>query len=318
MLVLSEQGERQRIEVLEFSPSGDALLAAGNGSWLDVWRFDGSGKPQRFLESYRPYRDVFKARFLNGGAAIVAACGFDGLQVQPLSSKATVAAVYEPLGCLEEVAIDATGQRVLGVNYRHYFLHEPGESGYQLWTQTKGQRLRLAWSVVSGPDHACWGAAYFPNGERFIAVERTGSDSGHWVIQLVVRDSATGEVVDSYPCPYIAVGRMAFSPGGEWLLAEVRMTLAIWSGRDVANGPHLVHNDNRKHFTGIAFHPSGHYLAATSNDHTVKLYDTATWKVARTFTWNVGRLRSVAFSPDGTRAAVGSDKGQIVVWDVDL
>lgn len=77
-------------------------------------------------------------------------------------------------------------------------------------------------------------------------------------------------------------------------------------------------NDNRKHFTAIAFHPSGRYLAATSNDATVKLYDTDTWQLAKTFEWNVGRLRSVAFSPDGALAAVGSDTGKIVVWDVDL
>lgn len=72
------------------------------------------------------------------------------------------------------------------------------------------------------------------------------------------------------------------------------------------------------HFTGMAFHPSGRYLAATSNDATVKLYDTASWQLATSFTWDVGRLRSVAFSPDGTLAAVGSDTGRVVVWDVDL
>ena len=74
--------------------------------------------------------------------------------------------------------------------------------------------------------------------------------------------------------------------------------------------------DDRKYLTDIAFHPSGKYLAATSNDKTVKLYDTATWRLATTFTWNIGRMRSIAFSPDGMLAAVGSDSGKVVVWDV--
>ena len=39
---------------------------------------------------------------------------------------------------------------------------------------------------------------------------------------------------------------------------------------------------------------------------------------AKTFTWNIGKMRSIAFSPDGTLAAAGSDSGKVVVWDVDV
>ena len=79
-----------------------------------------------------------------------------------------------------------------------------------------------------------------------------------------------------------------------------------------------IRNDTRKHFTGLAFHPSGRYLLATSNDETVKVYDCDSWQVAKALTWHVGRLRSVAVSPDGLLVAVGSDTGKIVVFDFDL
>jgi WD40 repeat protein len=95
--------------------------------------------------------------------------------------------------------------------------------------------------------------------------------------------------------------------------------LHLWDGCDLTRNRRTVAGNRRtKHFTDLAFHTSGKFLAATSNDQTVKLFDTMTWEVARTFTWDIGRMRSVAFSPDGTLAAAGGDTGQVVVWDVDV
>ena len=34
--------------------------------------------------------------------------------------------------------------------------------------------------------------------------------------------------------------------------------------------------------------------------------------------WEIGPMCSIAFAPDGMRAAAGSGKGKIVVWDIDL
>ncbi|MFO0804112.1 MAG: WD40 repeat domain-containing protein [Gemmataceae bacterium] len=107
------------------------------------------------------------------------------------------------------------------------------------------------------------------------------------------------------------------SPDGEWL-ATFRMTrISVYPTSTAFTQPTIVKNTGRPSYTSIAYHPSGRFLAATSNDTTVKLYDTATWQLARTYSWNIGRLRSIAFSPDGLLAAAGSDTGRIMVWDVD-
>jgi hypothetical protein len=37
-----------------------------------------------------------------------------------------------------------------------------------------------------------------------------------------------------------------------------------------------------------------------------------------TFNWQVGRVNSVALSPEGMTAAAGGQDGNIVVWDLDL
>jgi WD40 repeat protein len=136
-------------------------------------------------------------------------------------------------------------------------------------------------------------------------------------LRLVARDLATGrELRTSPPDP----SRDTFaSAAAHGLVAKTKHHLIkIWRDDDLSVPFATVTNETPQHFTGIAFHPSGRYLAATSNDETVKLYDTTSWEVARTFTWDIGRMRSIAFSPDGTLAAAGSDKGKVVVWDVDL
>ena len=114
--------------------------------------------------------------------------------------------------------------------------------------------------------------------------------------------------VISGPCIFFDGSLLAYHTGDSIIIQELA---------DCTKRIQTISNEGAKHFTALAFHPSGQWLAATSNDETVKLYDTTTWQVAKTFTWNIGRMRSIAFSPDGTLAAAGSDTGKVVIWDVD-
>jgi len=132
---------------------------------------------------------------------------------------------------------------------------------------------------------------------------------------LAFIDASTGNLIRSIPVQAFATGRCTVSPDGANVCYIASNALAVVPTVD---GPSQLFNAGAKHLTDIAFHPSGRYLAATSNDATVKLYDTTTWQVAKTFTWNIGRMRSIAFSPDGMLAAAGSDTGKVVVWDVDV
>lgn len=72
-----------------------------------------------------------------------------------------------------------------------------------------------------------------------------------------------------------------------------------------------------KHFKGIAFTPDGARLIAVNHDAVARVYSTATWAEATGYEWAVGRLTAVAVAPDGLRAACGSDRGRVVVWDLE-
>jgi WD40 repeat protein len=109
---------------------------------------------------------------------------------------------------------------------------------------------------------------------------------------------------------------LAFSPNGMALAAAGGRSLYVWdvpSKRRV-----LAHHINDRHFNGVAFSPDGRWLATAHNDQTVRFFDTRTWREHIGFDWQIGPVVAVAFAPDGMRAAAGSNKGKIVLWDVDL
>ncbi|MBP3956095.1 hypothetical protein J8F10_12460 [Gemmata sp. G18] len=138
------------------------------------------------------------------------------------------------------------------------------------------------------------------------------------VYELVTRDPGTGQVRGKIPIPGRTVNQLLFSPDGASLVVRGGPSLLVWDARDLARKPQKIRGAGRGHFTGVAFDPTGRYLAAASNDQSVNVYETATWGLARSFAWDIGRMRSVAFSPDGLLMAAGSDVGQIVLWDIDL
>jgi Tol biopolymer transport system component len=109
---------------------------------------------------------------------------------------------------------------------------------------------------------------------------------------------------------------LAFSPDGRFLAAAAGRTLFVWA---VATGEIvLAHKGGTRSFKDVAFTPDGRFLAFVSNDASARLLDVGGWREAAAFDWKLGPLISLAVAPDSMRAAAGSGKGKIVVWDLDL
>ncbi len=164
--------------------------------------------------------------------------------------------------------------------------------------------------------HASGALAYSPDGTT-LATVFTVWTRGRERHLIRLWDRKTGEqrgdlVADftNADPPYIT-----YSPGGEAVAGVYASRVGVLdatTGETVA-----VLKAGTKHFKGIAFTPDGKRLIAVSNDAAARVYDTATWTATTGYEWAVGRLTAVAVAPDGLRAACGSDRGRVVVWDLD-
>src|SRR5439155_3485408 len=69
----------------------------------------------------------------------------------------------------------------------------------------------------------------------------------------------------------------------------------------------------------IAFSPDGGVMATASNDATVRLWDTATWKgMGRPLQGHAFKVSGVAFSPDGQTLATGSYDNTVKLWSLTM
>jgi WD40 repeat protein len=157
----------------------------------------------------------------------------------------------------------------------------------------------------------------FLTSEHFVRSERR---EGHGPLLLVVARWSDGQDVAETEFPNSAIGYHAVSPDGTLLAlgANYGPSVHIYRTDDLAAKPVRLTHRERKWFFDIAFHPSGRFLAAANNDRVVTLFDAKTFSEVQSYAWKIGKLRAVTFSPEGTLAAVGSNTGKVVVWDVDM
>ena len=305
MLVLKPFASGVRFDELAFAPDGKALAAAGGRRGVMVWRAFANGA---------------KAECISAGVPAVCRLAFapDGTL---FAGNSQLVAVDFQTGGASPISLTPWGGLWFGASPEGSRLIVSGpkyqRNDYYIACWALGAYAKPLWEVTAD-GHVGSGPLFLPGGNRFVLCEHRRHGTPHWFGNRVTYSLKTGAELDVSACLQDTIERAVLSPDGARVACRTRETIRIYPTVGDVLDFATVKNDSKKHFTGMAFHPSGKYFAATSNDKTVKLYDTTTWDVARAFTWDIGRMRSVCFSPDGALAAAGSDSGKVVMWDVDV
>jgi WD40 repeat protein len=309
---------------MSFGPGGRTLVAGGSGGY-DVWDL---------VSSTHTFLPTHNTKYLYG-------CIYDPLGRWVYVSDYVGGFRLLPLG-------GGQTQRLPGSAYQHHVVDfdltadgrrlvvsrgGAADNRLECWDSRPAGALVPAWSLLNGkpvdPDEpylfnqANWfsnAVALSLDGKQVATAEsRPGQGRSGYRALLVVRDGATGQLITELGPAAISFlrGGLALAPDGRALFALGEQALERW---DVAAGRRTgqLPAPGRAYFRGLAVHPSGKLLVTVSGDGQARYWTADALSPAGALKWPVGKLHAVAFSPDGMLAAAGGDKGQVVVWDVDV
>ena len=185
---------------------------------------------------------------------------------------------------------------------------------------TGDSKIVKIWEVESGRElHEVAGAG------RALAFSKDGGlVAAGGKGDIVVADSATGQVGQVIKGHANAVLAVAFSPDGRMLASGGDDTTArIWDVKDGSEKALLEGHVNS--VFAVAWSPDGAMLATASRDDTIRLWAMPGGAPIRTMAGHGDDVRALAFSNDGTRLvsaggddllAMGEEDRAVRIWDV--
>jgi WD40 repeat protein len=312
--------KKKRIHAIAFAPDGQALAAACGDGQLRLWDLT-TGQVRQSTAIAEETQCGYDLVALDEGRFVFAGAELRIWEVW--SNTWRVIPSHLRLRWGRQVRLSPDGR----------YLAEVDQASSTGWA---GEGLMLYESAdwrglpaLAQAANTTGGLAFSPDGQHFATghIVRVGDQRrsspflpGGFIVPeydyvVHVRELPAGRTVQSIAGWQQGVKALAFSPARTVLAGTAGPRLRVW---DLAGNRELaLHKRGTRHFQGLSFTADGRYLATVSNDETVRVWETGSWGEHTTFTWGIGKLLNIAFAPDGFRAAAGSDRGQVIIWDVD-
>jgi WD40 repeat protein len=277
------------VTCLAVSLDGRLCVSGGADKRIQLWDLD---KPA-LIESLESHRDRISGVCFAPGGGTFASASWDGtIRIWPASGHKEKQVIQTELEQITSVVFLPDGARVAAGN-------EGG--GFGVWR-------------LDAPDAP---ALFLPfkRGVRLGSPPSSGSDSlllGGAEGELVISPLAGSNRHNTWRA-LSAVTGVAFLPPGKRVVAGCADgRIAVVNATFEEADPQLLFTEHTKPITGIAPFAEGNFVASSSEDGTVRIWDTRTEEPEREPIHSVCRL---TFSPDGLVFLSAGHGGQLKLWD---
>lgn len=294
------QAHKGRVCALAYSADARWLATGGEDKKVRVWDAC-SGKEAAVLKGHKGC--VYGLAFSPDGKLLASCGGRNQLRLWEPSAGKLVAELVGHTVMVADVIFSPDGRALISAAGS---LFDAGFGGQVTVWNVKSRQPIWSESLPGGG----WTTA-IDSRFRWLAVG-TGDhrielrlQSGLWnpgTSDTVILDTGT------------AVRGIVFSPDGKKLASATGWGVQVWD----VKARTLLHS-LRGHTNvvwAVAFSRDGRRLVSVAEDSLTKIWAASTGAELQTYEWGIGKLRAVAFAPDGLTCAAGGDEA-VVVWDCD-
>ena len=277
--------------VLSLAASANGWITGGDDGALNRIAPDGAVSTiakfgSKWVEQVAAHTDPKSALAACGVGKAVHVFGADGRRLKELPHSSTVTGI----------AFDAKGKRVAASHY----------NGAALWfvaAKTDNPRI-LEWKG----SHT--GIVLHPGGDAVVTAMQENALHG-WRL-------ADGQHMrmSGYPAK---TESMSFSRTGRWLATSGAESVVMWpffGGGPMGKTPSELAGGDNVLCTRVAFHPQQEMVAAGFSDGLVVVADVGSERILPVAAPGRGPVSALAWSPDGSRLAFGSETGFAALVDL--
>ncbi len=283
-------GDGNRVNAIAFSPDGQIVATGCSDGTVRLWDLKTDGEIRKLTGHTQ---SVHSLTFNSDGTRLAAAADCLDVRVWNVASGQEVCKSIDHPGAVHSVAFSPDGQTLATGSI---------DDIVRLIDATTGKQVKQ----FLGSKRDIRSVAFSPDGTKLAA----GSRELPGVVRIW--DMTTSRPAQSFEGS-IFLRHVAFSPDGRQLaVVQEHNNVQL---RDVASGSLVPLGANVSWSGAFAFNPAGGQFAYATLD-AIELLDIAERRVVARFSHNRSASVAVAFSPDGSMIAGGTNDSAVRVWEV--